>query len=184
MPSLSSFGDPYAYHILTYGTLLGSNLFQTFLAGPLAFKALPRPQFSTLQQAIFPPYFSFQTALPVVLALTWPGEKLAGIRQNAGPWGLLEGDSLWNGLVPIAVMFGTSLLNLVWLGPATTKVMKERKHQGAPLPEECNRKLWTRTNNIVRDTRRPKILRPWSQLARDAAPQLLFLKTPWRVVIV
>lgn len=28
MPSLSSISDPKVYHILTYGTLLGSNLFQ------------------------------------------------------------------------------------------------------------------------------------------------------------
>ncbi|KAK3083594.1 hypothetical protein LTR53_020128, partial [Teratosphaeriaceae sp. CCFEE 6253] len=79
MPSTASLSDPKAYHLLTYGTLLGSNLFQTFLNGPVAFTALPRAQFSTLQQAIFPPYFSFQTALPVILALTWPGDKLAGV---------------------------------------------------------------------------------------------------------
>lgn len=135
MPSLASLSDPKSYHILAYGTLLGSNIFQSFLAGPLAFKALPRPQFSTLQSAIFPPYFSFQTALPIVLALTWPGEKFASVggaaaRQNAGPFGLMEGDNLWAALVPIAVMFATSALNLVWLGPMTTKVMKQRKHQG------------------------------------------------------
>ena len=52
------------------------------------------------------------------------------IRQHAGWQGLLEESSFWNGLLPIAIMFGTSLLNLVVLGPATTKVMKQRKHQG------------------------------------------------------
>ncbi|EMD01112.1 hypothetical protein BAUCODRAFT_29508 [Baudoinia panamericana UAMH 10762] len=134
MPSLASLSDPKSYHILTYGTLLGSNIFQTFLNGPLAFKVLPRPQFSTLQTAIFPPYFTFQTALPLVLAATWPGEQLAGIggaalRQNAGPRGLLEGDNVWVAMIPIVTMFGTSLLNLLVLGPATTRVMKERKHQ-------------------------------------------------------
>ncbi|KAK5122232.1 hypothetical protein LTR85_004142 [Meristemomyces frigidus] len=134
MPTLASLSDPKAYHILTYGTLLGSTIFQTFLAGPLAFKVLPRPQFSTLQQAIFPPFFTFQTALPVVLALTWPGERVASVggasmRQNAGIRGLMDGDNLWTALMPVVVMFGTSLLNLVLFGPATTKVMRERKHQ-------------------------------------------------------
>jgi hypothetical protein len=86
-------------------------------------------------QAIFPVYFGFQTALPVVLALTWPGERLASVggavaRQNAGYKGLFADENFWIALTPIALMFGTSLLNLVWLGPATTKVMKERKHQG------------------------------------------------------
>ena len=120
---------------MTYGTLLGSNLFQTFLGGPLAFKALPRPQFSTLQQAIFPPYFTFQAALPVLLALTWPGDKIAQvgaktISQNAGFWGIFSDNSFWTAGIPVAIMFATSAANLFVFGPATTKVMKERKHQG------------------------------------------------------
>lgn len=109
------------------------------MAGPLAYKALPRPQFSTLQQAIFPPYFTVQTVLPLILAFTWPGEKLASaggavVRKSAGYAGLLEEDNLWTGLIPITLMCGTSLLNLVALGPATTKVMIERKHQGRNGP--------------------------------------------------
>jgi hypothetical protein len=135
MPSTASFSDPKVYHILTYGTLLGSNLFQTFLGGPLAFKALPRPQFSTLQQAIFPPYFTFQAALPVLLALTWPGDKIAqvgakAITQNTGFWGIFSDNSFWTAGIPVAIMFATSAANLFVFGPATTKVMKERKHQG------------------------------------------------------
>jgi hypothetical protein len=135
MPSTASFRDPKVFHILTYGTLLGSNLFQTFLGGPLAFKALPRPSFSTLQQAIFPPYFTFQAALPVLLALTWPGEKIAQVGgreliQNAGFWGIFSENSLLTAGVPVFLMFATSAANLLVFGPATTKVMKERKHQG------------------------------------------------------
>ncbi|KAK5173885.1 uncharacterized protein LTR77_002566 [Saxophila tyrrhenica] len=135
MPSLASFTDPKAYHILSYGTLLGSTFFQTFMAGPLAYMCLPKPQFSTLQQKIFPPFFALQTALPLLMALTWPGEKIAGaagmgvMRQNTGWRGLMEDSNLWTALVPIGLMFGTSLLNLVVLGPATTKVMRDRKHQ-------------------------------------------------------
>ena len=135
MPSTASFKDPKVFHILTYGTLLGSNLFQTFLGGPLAFKALPRPSFSTLQQAIFPPYFTFQAALPVLLALTWPGEKLAQVggrelTQTSGFWGIFSENNLMTAGVPVFLMFATSAANLFVFGPATTKVMKERKHQG------------------------------------------------------
>lgn len=155
MPNLASLSDPKAYRkphllrtlpstsvlskatdILTYGTLLGSNLFQTFLAGPLAFKALPRPSFSTLQQAIFPPYFTFQSALPILLALTWPGDRIASggsavVRKEAGFWGVLSESNLLDAGLPVAVMFVTSFVNLVALGPMTTRVMKERKHQGS-----------------------------------------------------
>lgn len=120
----------------TSGTLLGSSIFQTFLNGPVAYKALPRPNFSQLQQAIFPPFFAFQTALPLVLAYSWPGEKVASVagavaRQDEGWRGLLDQSNFWNGLTPIAIMFVTGLVNMVALGPMTTKVMRERKHQGA-----------------------------------------------------
>ncbi|KAK0786415.1 hypothetical protein LTR02_012549 [Friedmanniomyces endolithicus] len=132
MPSTASLTSPTSYHLLTYGTLLGS----------ISYTALPRPQFSTLQQAIFPPYFTLQTLLPLVLALTWPGEShhttatlglrgsgdVAG-RLNAGYSGLLAKANFWDALVPIAMMFGTSLLNLAVLGPATTRVMRRRKQQ-------------------------------------------------------
>lgn len=132
MPSFTSLADPKVYHILSYGTLLGSTLFQSFIAGPYAYSALPRPQFSTLQQKIFPTYFGFQTALPVVLALTWPGEKVAGsvLRKDAGWRGVFQTGNAWDALIPIGLMFGTALINLAVLGPATTKIMRERKHQG------------------------------------------------------
>lgn len=136
MSSSASLTDPKAYHILAYGTLLGSTIFQTFIGGPVAFKALPRPSFSTLQTAVFPIFFTMQSALPAVLALTWPGEKVletAGtlaVRRHAGALGLLEKENLWSGLVPVAVMFASGFLNLTLFGPMTTKVMKQRKHQG------------------------------------------------------
>lgn len=163
MPSVSSLSDPTAYHILTYGTLLGSNIQNTFLAGPLAFKVLPRPQFSTLQQAIFPPYFAFQTALPIVLALTWPGVKSAALggatmREHAGPRGLLEEQYMWTALAPIALMCGTSLLNLVLLGPATTNVMKQRKHQGGTKPVVVSMLSSCADSRIHRDARWQEIL--------------------------
>lgn len=118
--------------------------------GPIAYSSLPRPQFSTLQQKIFPPYFAVHTALPLLLALTWPGERAleaatigiggaslatpGGWTRSGNGWrGLYEGGegkNFWTAVVPMGLMFGTSLLNLLVLGPATTKVMRERKHQG------------------------------------------------------
>jgi len=68
--------------------------------------------------------------------LTWPGVKLAetalggvAVRKAAGFSGLMQRENLWDALIPVAVMFGSSVLNLAIFGPATTKVMKERKHQ-------------------------------------------------------
>lgn len=106
---------------------------QSFVAGVVAYKALPRPQFATLQSAIFPIYFSIQTTLPVVLALTYPGERTAVGTGPASISGVLAENNRISVLIPILTMFATSLVNLLVVGPATTKIMKERKHQGMLL---------------------------------------------------
>ncbi|QIW95796.1 hypothetical protein AMS68_001314 [Peltaster fructicola] len=134
MPSIASLTDPKAYHILTYGTLLGTTFFQSFIAGPVAFKAIPRSAFAQLQTHVTPVFFAIQSVLPVLMALTWPGNKLAsvgstGIRHNTGILGLLQNENLWEGAVPIVIMLGTALVNLIYFGPATTRTMRERKHQ-------------------------------------------------------
>lgn len=135
MTSLQSLSDYKAYHILSYGSLLGSTLFQSFVGGVVAYKALPRPQFSTLQQKTFPIFFSMQSVLPLIMVATYPGEKLLGIggqyiRENTGFSGVMAQSNRWTVMAPIATMVVTAVLNLVLVGPATTKTMKERHHQG------------------------------------------------------
>ncbi|KAF2503181.1 hypothetical protein BU16DRAFT_449306 [Lophium mytilinum] len=116
MSSLSALTKPEPYHLLSYGTLLGSTLFQSFVGGIIAFRVLPRPQFSVLQSHIFPVYFTMQTALPVALALTYSGGPKV-LAQQTLPASL------------IGTMIVTGVINWVWIGPATTQCMKERKHQ-------------------------------------------------------
>ena len=71
-----------------------------------------------------------QTALPVVLALTYPGERnVTGVGASSLS-GVLHESNRYSVLAPILVMLGTGLANLAFVGPATTKIMKERKHQG------------------------------------------------------
>lgn len=133
MPSLL---DYKAYHILSYGSFLGATLFQSFIGGVVAFKVLPRPQFSTLQKHTFPVFFALQSVLGLALMVTYPGEKLLGIgneyvRENVGFSGLLAEGNRWSVFAPLATIFLTSVLNSLVLGPATTKTMKERHHQGS-----------------------------------------------------
>ncbi|OQD77587.1 hypothetical protein PENDEC_c002G01178 [Penicillium decumbens] len=116
--------DPRPYHILSYGTLLGTQFYQSFVGGIVAFRALPRPQFSSLQAAIFPVYFSLQTALPVAVALT---ASRGG--QALGLSGLADPENRLNTLLPMATVALTGLINLVVLRPLTTNIMRERKHQ-------------------------------------------------------
>jgi hypothetical protein len=113
----------------SYGTLLGTEVFQSFIAGVTAYKVLPRPQFATLQSALFPIYFSMQTSLPLILALTFPGECTAIGRVPSSLSGVLDPSSRTHVLTPLAIMFVTGLVNLVYIGPKTTQIMRERKHQ-------------------------------------------------------
>ncbi|KIN06018.1 hypothetical protein OIDMADRAFT_17115 [Oidiodendron maius Zn] len=125
MPDLSFLITPAPYHVLAYGTLLGTEFFQSFIGGVVAFKTLPRPQFSSLQQRIFPIYFGIQTGVPVFLALTYPG---AGSTPS-GIFGALAEGNRWSVLAPLALMFATGFANLAFLRPATARIMKERKLQ-------------------------------------------------------
>ncbi|MCJ1462471.1 hypothetical protein MMC07_001073 [Pseudocyphellaria aurata] len=129
MPDLSILITPGPYHVVAYGTLLGSSVFQSFIAGPVAYGALPRAQFSSLQQAIFPIYFSFQSALPVFLALTYPGIKSTVGSTPSGIGGFLAENNRYSVLAPIVTIFAINVANLLVLGPATTRIMLERKHQ-------------------------------------------------------
>lgn len=103
---------------------------QSFIGGPVAYQALPRPQFSSLQKAIFPFYFSLQSAFSVILALTYPGNNSVLAPSASSLQGCLDKSNRYNVLLPIFVMTAMNLTNLLVLGPATTKIMRERKHQG------------------------------------------------------
>ncbi|KAF1353893.1 hypothetical protein BDV97DRAFT_290870 [Delphinella strobiligena] len=132
--SLASITDYKAYHILSYGSLLGITVFQSFIGGVVAYKVLPRPQFATLQQNVFPIFFGLQTVLPLIMIATYPGEKLLGIggeyiRESVGYSGVLAESNKWSALVPFATILLTSAANLFVVGPATTKTMKDRHHQ-------------------------------------------------------
>ncbi|KAG0159284.1 hypothetical protein PDIDSM_6806 [Penicillium digitatum] len=122
--------DPRPYHVISFGTLLGTQFYQSFVGGFVAFRALPRPQFASLQSAIFPIYFSLQSALPIVVALTASHDG-----QVLGLSGLAAPENHLNTLLPLATVTVTGLVNMFVLRPMTTKVMRERKHQGALAAE-------------------------------------------------
>ncbi|KAI9041177.1 DUF4149 domain-containing protein [Aspergillus affinis] len=115
--------DVRPFHVLSYGTLLGVQVYQTFVSGIVAFRSLPRLQFASLQSATFPIYFSIQSALPVLVALTASREA-----QPLGISGLLASENRGT-LIPMATAAVTGLLNMFVLLPVTIKTMKERKHQ-------------------------------------------------------
>jgi hypothetical protein len=79
---------------------------------------------------LFPLYFTLQTALPAVLAFTYPASK----NPFGSPGGLagvvLHRANRWTVLAPLAGAFLCAVGNLVVVGPRTTKVMEERRGQG------------------------------------------------------
>ena len=70
-----------------------------------------------------------QTALPAILALTLPAERTAIGSVAGGLPGVLDPINRINVLTPLAIIFLTSAANCFYLGPVTTKTMRERKHQ-------------------------------------------------------
>ncbi|KAK4106613.1 hypothetical protein N658DRAFT_491249 [Parathielavia hyrcaniae] len=120
--------SPAPYHILSYGALLGTTFFHTFVGGIISFQVLPRPQFGALMAKIFPVYFSLQAALPAVLVLTYPGSRNP-FGVAAGVAGVLDPSNRWSVLVPLAGALASAVGNLAAIGPATTRVMQERRVQ-------------------------------------------------------
>ncbi|KAI5804323.1 hypothetical protein EDC01DRAFT_642889 [Geopyxis carbonaria] len=120
--AVSRLSEPAVWHVLSYGVMIGSQFYQSFISGIVAFRALPRPQFSQLQQRIFPIYFLMQTFLPLIVLATTPGVPLIDHISSSSP-------QFKNVSIPLLVSLTTSLSNLVIFGPATTKAMKERKAQ-------------------------------------------------------
>ncbi|KAJ5856458.1 uncharacterized protein N7529_010402 [Penicillium soppii] len=107
-------------HLISYGILLGSQVFQTFFNGILAYKGLSRPFFGVHQGAIFPVYFSLQSFLPVLVALT-------GAQKN-------QSMSPLNVLTPLywcmTAVSTAGLINLIIFRPLTQEAVKARNQQG------------------------------------------------------
>ncbi|KAL1971064.1 hypothetical protein VTN77DRAFT_15 [Rasamsonia byssochlamydoides] len=117
------------FHILSYGTLLGVEIYQTFIGGVVAFRTLPRQQFSTLQNKLFPIYFTLQSALPVVAALTYPGVRTVLGRGSSSIAGVLLEENRLTVLLPLSVVFVSGLTNLLYVTPKVVEVIKQRWQQ-------------------------------------------------------
>ncbi|KAI0180971.1 hypothetical protein GGR52DRAFT_567222 [Hypoxylon sp. FL1284] len=123
--------SPAPYHILSYGTLLGTQVFHTFVNSVSSFKVLERPQFAILQRALFPTYFGIQAAAPVLLAITYPGGTniLKGLDTPSSLAGVFHSSNRWGVLLPLGTILATGLVNLAYFLPETNKVTALRRKQ-------------------------------------------------------
>ena len=105
-------------HLFAYSALLGTELYQSFVMTKVAYQALPRSAFTTLQKRVFPIYFQSQSLLLLLVAATIPPH---------GPITLTQDKADWMNLLVASV---TAWMNLLVFGPKTQKLMVERVHQG------------------------------------------------------
>ncbi|KAI1309921.1 hypothetical protein F5Y03DRAFT_347853 [Xylaria venustula] len=104
-------------HLLSFSTLLGSQLYQTFLVTKITHASLPRSAFTTLQKRLFPIYFRGQSLLLLLTVATVPPH---------GPFTVVADKAAW---IPFAIAGITAILNYTIYGPRTRQIMMERIHQ-------------------------------------------------------
>lgn len=104
-------------HLLSFSTLLGAQLYQTFIVTKICYISLPRSAFTTLQKRLFPIYFRCQSLLLLLTMITIPSQ---------GPLTLVANKAAW---IPFAIAGTTAALNLLVYGPRTRQIMIERIHQ-------------------------------------------------------
>ncbi|KAF4454491.1 hypothetical protein F53441_2995 [Fusarium austroafricanum] len=113
-------------HLFSFSTLLGSQLYQTFIITRVAFKHLPRTPYVNFQKHIFPIFFNGQAILLFLAAVTLP---------PYGPLSLIERKRDW---IPFAASGVVSGLNLMVFGPRTRKLMLDRAEQDSGGTKLCN----------------------------------------------
>ena len=116
MPFATSILTP--LHLLAYSTLLGTQLYQSFVMVKIAHRALPYDGFTTLQKSVFPVYFRSQTLLVLLTAATFPNNGFVSLVKQKGDW------------VPFVVAGATAVLNVFYFGPKTSRIMMVKKYQG------------------------------------------------------
>jgi len=105
-------------HLLAYSTLLGTELYQSFIIVKIAHQALPRSAFTQLQARVFPIYFATQSLLLLIVSATVPPHGFLSMIRKKNVW------------IPLVVAGITAGLNLVLFGPRTKDLMVARVHQG------------------------------------------------------
>ncbi|KAJ5512109.1 hypothetical protein N7463_001661 [Penicillium fimorum] len=114
-PFLKTVGSLLPYHLFSYGALLGTELYQSFINTKICYQALPMKEFIVLQKRLFPIYFGAQVGLTALTAATHPPYSILSLVQD--PWSV----------APLAFAGLTGCLNWFVYGPRTTTAMLVRR---------------------------------------------------------
>ncbi|KAJ5563036.1 hypothetical protein N7535_002516 [Penicillium sp. DV-2018c] len=112
---LKTVGNLLPYHLLSYGALLGTELYQSFINTKICYQALPMKEFIILQKRLFPIYFGTQVGLAALTAATRPPYSIISLVRD--PWGMAS----------LAVVAVTGCLNWIIYGPRTTTASLVRR---------------------------------------------------------
>lgn len=134
MDVLKTMGNLLPYHLLSYGALLGTEVYQvilsilstllptpstnrsqSFINTKICYQALPMREFITLNRRIFPVYFSCQVGLAALTAATRPPFSIVSLVQD-----------VWSA-VPLGVVLVMGSLNWFIYGPRTTTASLVRR---------------------------------------------------------
>ena len=99
-----------------------------------------------------------QTVLPTVLALNYPGSR----GTPSSIQGVFAEVNRWSVLVPLGTMFLSGLVNMLYIGPETARVMKLRKHQGNIYSIAWHRGIIAKSISETRDGKKSYDVGPHS----------------------
>ncbi|PKY03804.1 hypothetical protein P168DRAFT_327843 [Aspergillus campestris IBT 28561] len=120
---LSTVTNLLPYHLLSYGALLGTELFQSFVNTKVCYRALPMREFLALQKQIFPAYFKCQVGLVILTAVSRPPRSILSLGWDT---------------VPLAIVGVTGALNWFVFGPKTTTAAVVRRGMQEQASNEDN----------------------------------------------
>jgi len=122
--SLSSIGALFntkSAYLIGYSWLLGMSIWVTFFAGPIAFRALPRHQFGTLQHRVFPIYFVMSIAMSSGLLALWATSHPTVLAYITRP---VVGDVAQ--AYALTLVLVSQAVNYFVIGPLTSQTMFQR----------------------------------------------------------
>ncbi|KAJ5191897.1 uncharacterized protein N7498_010882 [Penicillium cinerascens] len=130
MEVLKTVGNLLPCHLLSYGALLGTEVYQTFVNTKICYRELPMREFIALNKRIFPVYFGCQVGLVALTAATRPPFSIVSLAKD-----------LWSA-APLGVVLVMGSLNWFVYGPRTTtaslvrRVLHE-KQDGSADPDDA-----------------------------------------------
>ncbi|KAK7694322.1 hypothetical protein QCA50_001504 [Cerrena zonata] len=108
-------------YLFGYSWLLGMSIWNSFIGGFIAYRALPRQQFGALQHRIFPVYFNLSILLSGGLLALWARSHPAVVEHIQNP--LVADVAQAYTLAAVVFLQGS---NRFVVGPLTSKTMFQR----------------------------------------------------------